>query len=41
METKDFTFIQDQIGYEFKNFDLLQQAFVRRSLVYFGSLQVF
>ncbi len=31
METKDFTFIQDQIGYEFKNLDLLQQAFVRRS----------
>ncbi len=31
MENNDFTFIQDQIGYNFKNLDLLQQAFVRRS----------
>lgn len=31
MEDKDFRFIQDQIGYEFRNLDLLQQAFVRRS----------
>lgn len=31
MEKKDYQFIQDQIGYEFKNLDLLQQAFVRRS----------
>lgn len=31
MEKKDFTFIQDQIGYNFHNTDLLQQAFVRRS----------
>lgn len=31
METNDFTFIQNQIGYHFKNLDLLQQAFVRRS----------
>lgn len=31
MEKKDFIFIQDQIGYCFKNLDLLQQAFVRRS----------
>lgn len=31
MEQKDFIFIQDQIGYNFQNADLLQQAFVRRS----------
>jgi len=31
MEQKDFAFIQDQIGYNFQNTDLLQQAFVRRS----------
>lgn len=31
MEKKDLTFIQDQIGYNFQNTDLLQQAFVRRS----------
>lgn len=31
MEEKVATFIQDQIGYEFKNKDLLCQAFVRRS----------
>lgn len=31
MEKNDFTFIQDQIGYQFENLDLLQQAFVRRS----------
>lgn len=31
MEKKDFTFIQDQIAYNFNNLDLLQQAFVRRS----------
>lgn len=31
MEKKEFQFIQDQIGYDFKNLDLLQQAFVRRS----------
>lgn len=31
MEENDFRFIQDQIGYNFKNKDLLQQAFVRRS----------
>lgn len=31
MEKNDFTFIQDQIAYNFKNLDLLQQAFVRRS----------
>lgn len=31
MENNDFRFIQDQIAYEFKNLDLLQQAFVRRS----------
>ena len=31
MEQKDLTFIQDQIGYNFRNLDLLQQAFVRRS----------
>lgn len=31
MEKKDLTFIQDQIGYNFQNTDLLQQAFIRRS----------
>ncbi|MCI6017819.1 MAG: putative dsRNA-binding protein [Clostridiales bacterium] len=31
MEAKDIRFIQNQIGYEFSNTDLLQQAFVRRS----------
>ena len=31
MKEKSITFIQDQIGYEFKNKDLLRQAFVRRS----------
>lgn len=31
MEKNDFIFIQDQISYNFKNLDLLQQAFVRRS----------
>ncbi len=31
MNTKDLQFIQDQIGYKFKNTDLLQQAFVRQS----------
>lgn len=31
MEEKVLTFIQDQIGYTFKNKDLLRQAFVRRS----------
>lgn len=31
MENNDFRFIQDQIAYNFKNLDLLQQAFVRRS----------
>ena len=31
MEQKDLMFIQSQIGYEFKNLDLLQQAFIRRS----------
>ena len=31
MEKKDLTFIQDQIGYNFQNTDLLQQAFTRRS----------
>lgn len=31
MEDKELQFIQDQIGYNFKNPDLLQQAFVRRS----------
>lgn len=31
MESNDFRFIQDQIAYNFKNLDLLQQAFVRRS----------
>ena len=31
MNEKDLRFIQDQIGYNFHNEDLLQQAFVRRS----------
>lgn len=31
MEEKDLTFIQSQIGYNFQNTDLLQQAFARRS----------
>lgn len=31
MESKDLQFIQNQIGYQFKNLDLLEQAFVRRS----------
>ena len=31
MENNDLMFIQSQIGYEFKNLDLLQQAFTRRS----------
>ena len=31
MDKKDLIFIQDQIGYNFQNTDLLQQAFVRRS----------
>lgn len=31
MGNNDFRFIQDQIAYNFKNLDLLQQAFVRRS----------
>lgn len=31
MDNQDLQFIQNQIGYEFKNTDLLQQAFVRRS----------
>ena len=31
MDANDLSFIQDQIGYNFKNTDLLQQAFVRRS----------
>ncbi len=31
MEKNDFIFIQDQIAYNFKNLDLLRQAFVRRS----------
>lgn len=31
MENKDLQIIEDQIGYIFKNRDLLQQAFVRRS----------
>ena len=31
MNEKDLRFIQDQIGYDFKRSDLLQQAFVRRS----------
>ena len=31
MDHQDFEFIQESIGYTFKNVDLLQQAFVRRS----------
>lgn len=31
METEDFEVIEGQIGYEFRNKDLLQQAFVRKS----------
>lgn len=31
MKKDDYTFIQDQIAYNFKNLDLLQQAFIRRS----------
>jgi ribonuclease-3 len=31
LEQNDLIFIQNRIGYEFKNLDLLQQAFVRRS----------
>ncbi|MBQ8802479.1 MAG: hypothetical protein IJZ53_02440 [Tyzzerella sp.] len=31
MKNEDLKFIQEQIGYEFKNLDLLQQAFIRRS----------
>ncbi len=31
MDNQDLQFIQDQIGYNFKNLDLLQQAFIRRS----------
>lgn len=31
MENKDFEIIQNRIGYDFKNLDLLQQAFVRKS----------
>ncbi len=31
MEQNDLIFIQSQIGYEFNNLDLLQQAFTRRS----------
>lgn len=31
MDNNDFNFIQGQIAYNFKNLDLLQQAFVRRS----------
>lgn len=31
MDQKDLEFIQNQIGYEFNNEDLLQQAFIRRS----------
>ena len=31
MTQNDLTFIQDQIGYKFRNLDLLQQAFIRRS----------
>lgn len=31
IEERDLTFIQGQIGYNFQNTDLLQQAFVRRS----------
>ena len=31
MKQDDLVFIQDQIGYEFKNLSLLMQAFTRRS----------
>lgn len=31
LDVKDLNFIQDQIGYTFRNRDLLQQAFVRKS----------
>lgn len=31
MDVKDLNYIQDQIGYTFRNKDLLQQAFVRKS----------
>lgn len=31
MDKRDLQFIQDQIGYNFQNIDLLRQAFVRRS----------
>lgn len=31
MDNQDLRKIQDRIGYEFKNFDLLEQAFVRKS----------
>ena len=31
MKQEDLTFIQNQVGYNFKNPDLLQQAFIRRS----------
>ena len=31
LDNKDLNFIQDQIGYTFRNTDLLQQAFVRKS----------
>ena len=31
MTQNDLTFIQDQIGYKFRNLDLLRQAFTRRS----------
>ena len=31
MTQNELTFIQDQIGYKFRNLDLLQQAFTRRS----------
>lgn len=31
MNKKDLKFIQDQIGYNFQNVDLLRQAFIRRS----------
>ena len=33
MENNDLIFIQDQIGYKFKNVNLLIQAFTRRSYV--------
>ena len=31
MKNEDLEFIQEQIGYEFNNLNLLQQAFTRRS----------